>query len=75
MTVANVDYALCPDVTLDEIVAQMRACLAFVHAHAREWDCDSGAPVRRRPLGGGASDGHAAGGPGLCGAGSRARTA
>ncbi len=41
VTVANVDYALCPDVTLDEIVAQMRACLAFVHAHAGEWGCDS----------------------------------
>ena len=40
VTVANVDYALCPDVTLDEIVAQMRACLAFVHAHAEEWGCD-----------------------------------
>ncbi len=39
-TVANVDYALCPDVTLDGIVAQMRACLAFVHAHAEEWGCD-----------------------------------
>jgi len=42
VTVANVDYALCPDATLDEIVAQMRACLAFVHAHAREWGCDPG---------------------------------
>ena len=40
VTVASVDYALCPDVTLDEIVAQMRACLAFVHAHAGEWGCD-----------------------------------
>jgi len=40
VTVANVDYALCPDVTLDEIVAEMRACLAFVHAHAGEWGCD-----------------------------------
>ena len=38
--VANVDYDLCPDVTLDRIVAQMRACLAFVHAHAEEWGCD-----------------------------------
>ncbi len=40
VTVANVDYALCPDVTLDEIVAQMRACLAFVHGHAEEWGCN-----------------------------------
>ena len=40
VAVANVDYALCPDVTLDEIVAQMRACLAFVHAHAAAWGCD-----------------------------------
>ena len=40
VTVANVDYALCPDVTLDEIVAEMRACLAFVHDHAGEWGCD-----------------------------------
>ena len=40
VTVANVDYDLCPDVTLDEIVAEMRACLAFVHAHAGEWGCD-----------------------------------
>ena len=40
VTVANVDYALCPDVTLDEIVAEMRACLAFVHARAEEWGCD-----------------------------------
>ncbi len=40
VTVANVDYALCPDVTLDDIMAQMRACLAFVHARAGEWGCD-----------------------------------
>ncbi len=40
VTVANVDYTLCPDVTLDEIVAEMRACLAFVHAHAGAWSCD-----------------------------------
>ena len=40
VTVANVDYDLCPDVTLDGIVAQMRACLAFVHAHTGEWGCD-----------------------------------
>ena len=40
VAVANVDYALCPDVTLDEIVAQMRACLAFVHAQAEAWGCD-----------------------------------
>lgn len=29
--VAVVNYALCPDVTLDEIVRQMRACCAFLH--------------------------------------------
>ena len=40
VTVANVDYALCPDVTLDDIVAQMKACLAFVHARAGDWGCD-----------------------------------
>ncbi len=29
--VAVVNYALCPDVTLDEIVRQMRACCAFLY--------------------------------------------
>ena len=40
VTVANVDYTLCPEVTLDDIVAEMRACLAFVHGRAADWGCD-----------------------------------
>lgn len=42
IAVAIVDYDLCPDVTLDTIVDQVRRCLAFVHAHAREWGADPG---------------------------------
>lgn len=40
VTVVVTDYALCPSVTLDEVVRQTRAAAAWVHAHARELDCD-----------------------------------
>lgn len=40
VTLANVDYDLCPDVTLDEIVAQMKRCLLYVADRAEAWGCD-----------------------------------
>lgn len=35
-----VNYALCPDVTIDEIVRQARAAVAWVHANARSFGGD-----------------------------------
>lgn len=37
---AVVDYALCPAVTLDEIVRQMRACVVWLHEHIAEYGGD-----------------------------------
>ena len=37
-----VNYALCPDVTIDEIVRQARAAVAWVHANARSFGGDPG---------------------------------
>lgn len=51
--VAVVNYALCPDVTLDEIVRQMRACCAFLHNNP---DVHGGDPDRIH------ISGHSAGG-------------
>jgi arylformamidase len=38
---AIVDYALCPSVTLDEIVSQMRACIAWLYENITEFGGDS----------------------------------
>ena len=40
--VANLNYDLCPDVTLDEISAQVLAGVRHCHASAAEWGADSG---------------------------------
>ena len=40
VTVAVVNYALCPAVTLDEIVRQTRAAIVWLWRHAREHDAD-----------------------------------
>ncbi|MDX6752125.1 alpha/beta hydrolase [Geminicoccaceae bacterium 1502E] len=40
VSVAVLNYALCPKVTIDEIVRQVRAALAWLHAHAGRYDCD-----------------------------------
>lgn len=37
---AIVDYALCPAVTLDEIVRQMRACVVWLHGNIAEYGGD-----------------------------------
>ena len=42
ITVVVTDYALCPAVTLDELVRQTRAAAAWVHAHARDFGADPG---------------------------------
>jgi arylformamidase len=39
VTVVNVNYDLCPTVTLDTIVAQVRQALGFVWERAFEWNC------------------------------------
>ncbi len=36
ISVAVIDYALCPSVTIDELVRQTRAAAAWVYTHARE---------------------------------------
>ncbi len=35
-----VDYAPCPSVTIDEIVRQARAAVAWMHRHGAEYGCD-----------------------------------
>jgi arylformamidase len=40
VSVVVTDYALCPSVTIDEVVRQTRAATAWVHAHARELGAD-----------------------------------
>lgn len=40
VTVAVVNYALCPAVTLDEIVRQTRAAIVWLWRHAREHNAD-----------------------------------
>lgn len=42
VSVAIPNYALCPAVSLDTIVAQMRRALAWLHAHAAELGFDEG---------------------------------
>lgn len=53
VAVAVLDYALCPAVTLDEIVAQVRRALAWIHRHADRLAID---PARIQ------ASGHSAGG-------------
>ena len=40
ITVVNVNYALAPKVTVDEIVRQARAAIAWTYAHVAEWGGD-----------------------------------
>ncbi|MEQ9640999.1 MAG: alpha/beta hydrolase [Alphaproteobacteria bacterium] len=40
VTVVNVNYDLCPEVTLDTIVEQIRAALAFTRRNAFDWGGD-----------------------------------
>lgn len=40
VTVVNVNYALCPAVTIEEIVRQARAAVAWTHRHARDFGGD-----------------------------------
>ena len=40
LTVVVVNYALCPVVTLDEIVRQVRAAIAWTYVNARRFDAD-----------------------------------
>lgn len=40
VSVAVVNYALCPRVTIDEITRQIRAAIAWCHTHAKMLDCD-----------------------------------
>jgi arylformamidase len=40
ITTIVINYALCPDVTMTELVDQVRAGIAFAHAHARDWGAD-----------------------------------
>lgn len=42
IAVVVVNYALCPVVTLDEIVRQIRAAIAWTHGHAASFGGDSG---------------------------------
>jgi len=53
---AIVNYALCPDVTLDEIVRQMRACVAWLHGNIR----DHGGDASRLHVTGHSAGGHLA---------------
>lgn len=54
--VVAVNYALAPDVALDEIVRQCRAALAWVHAHIGEF----GGDAARLHIGGSSAGGHLA---------------
>lgn len=38
--VANINYDLCPSVTLDTMVEQMARALTFCHRHAADWGAD-----------------------------------
>ena len=40
ITFVSVNYALCPKVTMDEIVREVRAAVAWTHAHARGFGGD-----------------------------------
>ena len=40
LVVVVLNYALCPTVTMTELVRQVRSGIAYVHAHARDWGGD-----------------------------------
>ena len=40
VTTVVLNYAICPDVTMTELVRQVRAGIAYVHSHARAWGSD-----------------------------------
>lgn len=54
VAVAIVNYALCPEVTIDEITRQARAAVAWAFAHARELGCE----VDRLTVSGHSAGGH-----------------
>jgi arylformamidase len=56
VSVAVTDYALCPSVTIDEVVRQTRAAAAWVHTHA----CELGADPRRIHVAGHSAGAHLA---------------
>lgn len=57
VSVAVLNYALAPAVTLDEIVRQVRAAVAWLHAHAARYGIDA----RRIHVGGSSAGGHLGG--------------
>ena len=38
--VANINYDLCPDITLDAMVEQIVSAVRYCHQHATEWNAD-----------------------------------
>lgn len=54
ITAVIVNYALCPEVSLGEIVRQVRAAIAWCHANAERFDGDAG----RLTLSGHSAGGH-----------------
>ncbi len=42
ITLANVNYALCPEVPVSEIVRQIRAAIHWCHRHAEDYGADPG---------------------------------
>jgi arylformamidase len=40
ITTVVLNYGICPDVTMTELVRQCRAGMAYVHEHARDWGAD-----------------------------------
>lgn len=54
VAVGIVNYALCPEVTIDEITRQARAAAAWAFAHARELGCE----VDRLTVSGHSAGGH-----------------
>jgi arylformamidase len=57
ITVATIDYSLAPKVTLDEIVREVRASIAWLHRHAPRY----GAETRVIHVGGHSAGGHLVG--------------
>lgn len=57
VSVAVLDYSLCPTVTLDEIVRQVRQAVVWLHRNAASHGCDG----RRIHIGGSSAGGHLAG--------------
>ncbi len=40
VTAVVLNYEICPNVTMTELVRQCRAGIAYIHEHAREWGAD-----------------------------------